>query len=88
MTDEPPPNGEQAPRNWKLLLRYGRLKTPYEHFTVLVDVQVIEADSAVGSQVGPAWMAMKVWAPSADAAGEIICETCVPGPSRPAMDRA
>jgi hypothetical protein len=74
MTDEPPPNGEQAPRNWKLLLRYGRLKTPYEHFTVLVDVQVIEADSAVGSQVGPAWMAMKVWAPSADAAGEIICD--------------
>jgi hypothetical protein len=73
MTDEPAANGEQTPRNWKLLLRYGRLKTRYEHFTVFVDVRVTEPQADVRSQLGPAWMAMKVWAPSADAAAEIIC---------------
>jgi hypothetical protein len=46
---------EEAHPNWKLLLRYGRLKTPYEHFTVLADVRVIEGDADLGSQVGPAW---------------------------------
>jgi hypothetical protein len=65
---------DEAPRNWKLLLRYGCLKTPYEHFTVCADVQVIEADADIGSQVGPAWMATRVWAPSGDAAIAIICD--------------
>jgi hypothetical protein len=74
MTEDAPPNWEEAPPNWKLLLRYGRLTTPYEHFTVIVDVQVTEADVDAGSHVGPAWMGMKVWAPSEYAAAEIISD--------------
>ena len=58
--------------NWKLLLRYGRLKTPYEHFTVLADVRVLEGDEELGSGVGPAWLSMKVWAASADDAAEFV----------------
>jgi hypothetical protein len=54
------------------LLRYGRLETPYEHFTVLADVRVIEGDADLGSQVGLAWLSMKVWALSADAAADLI----------------
>jgi hypothetical protein len=65
MSDEPHPN-------WKLLLRYGRLKTPYEHFAVVADVQVIESDAELGSQVGPAWLAIAVWARSADAAADLV----------------
>jgi hypothetical protein len=65
-------DSHEAHPNWKLLLRYGRLKTPYEHFTVLADVCVIEADADLGSQLGPAWLAMKAWASSADAAGELV----------------
>jgi hypothetical protein len=65
---------EKAPRDWKLLLRYGRLTTPYDHFTVLVDVDVIEGNADWNSEVGPAWMAMKVWASSADAAAGIVCD--------------
>jgi hypothetical protein len=65
---------DEAPRNWKLLLRYGRLRTPYEHFTVFADVQVIEANADLGSHAGPGWMSMNVWASSADAAAEIICD--------------
>ena len=64
-SDDPHPN-------WKLLLRYGRLDTPYEHFTVLADVQVIEGDADLGSRVGPAWLSMKVWAASADAAAQLV----------------
>ena len=63
---------EEAHPNWKLMLRYGRLKTPYEHFTVLADVRVIEGDADLGSQVGPAWLGMKVWAESADAAADLV----------------
>jgi hypothetical protein len=63
--DEPHPN-------WKLLLRYGRLETPYEHFTVLADVRVIEGDADLGSEVGPAWLSMKTWALSGDAAADLI----------------
>ena len=54
------------------MLRYGRLKTPYEHFTVLADVRVIEGDDDLGSQIGPAWLAMKVWAESVDAAADLV----------------
>jgi hypothetical protein len=63
---------DEAHPNWKLLLRYGRLKTPYEHFTVLADVRVMEGDADLGSQVGPAWLSMNVWAASADAAADLV----------------
>jgi hypothetical protein len=73
MPDEVPPNWKEAPPNWRLLLRSGRLKTPYEHFAVIADVQVIEANADLGSQVGPAWMGVGVWASSAQAAADFIC---------------
>jgi hypothetical protein len=72
MTDEAPPNWKQHPPNWKLLLRDGRLKTPYEHFAVIADVEVIESNADLGTQVGPAWMGIGLWASPADVDGDLI----------------
>jgi hypothetical protein len=33
---------------------------------------VIEGDADLGSQVGPAWLSMNVWAASADAAADLV----------------
>ena len=39
---------------------------------VIADVEVIEANADLGSQVGPAWMGIGVWASSADVDGDLI----------------
>lgn len=52
--------------NWKLELRYGRLVTPYTHFTAIADGVVGELRDGFECRPGPAFMSMKTWAADAD----------------------
>jgi hypothetical protein len=60
--------------NWKLLLRYGRLETPYSHFTVLADGRVMEASDQPRAEPGPAWFSMRAWARTSDDAAALLEE--------------
>lgn len=55
-----------ANRNWKLELRYGRLVTPYRHFTAIADGVAGELQAGFECPPGPAVMSMKTWAQDAD----------------------
>lgn len=61
-------------KNWRLKLRYGKIKTPYHHYVVMLDgyaeSELTDYDSNVCPQ-GNAWMSVKVWANDADEAAEI-----------------
>lgn len=59
-------------KDWKLKLRYGKLHTPYKHFTVLAEGVVGDLEEGFSCPPGNAVMGMKVWASSADEAGELI----------------
>ena len=59
-------------KDWKLKLRYGKLKTPYKHFTVLADGIVGELSEGFECAPGPAWMGMKTWAESTDQSADMI----------------
>ena len=58
--------------DWKLKLRYGKLKTQYKHFTVLADGVVGELKDGFQCRRGRAWMAMKTWAQDADQSADMI----------------
>ena len=58
----------EPPADWKLKLRYGRLKTTFQHFTTLSDGVLREASPESECPAGSAWMSLKVWASSADEA--------------------
>ncbi|HVU18711.1 MAG TPA: hypothetical protein VHD32_17540 [Candidatus Didemnitutus sp.] len=47
---------ETPPTDWKLLLRYGKLKTPFKHFTAMEEGVVKKKENEFGCLVGPAWM--------------------------------
>lgn len=55
-------------KDWKLKLRYGRLQTPYKHFTVLADGVADKLSGGFECRPGRAWMAMKAWASSEEEA--------------------
>ena len=59
-------------RDWKLKLRYGRLKTPFQHYTLLADGVVGDLMEGFVCRPGNAVMAMKVWASSHDEAFDMI----------------
>lgn len=59
-------------KDWKLKLRYGKLETPYSHFTVLADGIVEELAEGFKCPKGKAWMAMKTWASSTGESADII----------------
>ena len=52
---------EDYPKDWKLKLRYGRLKTPYQHFNTISDGVFDEPASDFDCPAGPAIMTMRVW---------------------------
>jgi hypothetical protein len=58
-------------RNWKLDLRYGRLKTPYNHYTIIAQGVAGELESGFTCPPGPAFISMKTWASSSDEAGHM-----------------
>ncbi len=56
----------------KLKLRYGKLRTPYKHFTILAEGRMVRDDNAHECPAGPAWMTMKSWATNVDEGGQMI----------------
>jgi len=65
-------NQDQYSSDWKLKLRYGKLHTPYKHFTAFAEGRMEKESSAFECPLGPAWMAMKMWATDADESGDMI----------------
>lgn len=64
---------EDAPgQNWKLDLRYGRLVTPYKHFTTVADGVAGQLGDGFDCPPGAAVMTMKAWACDADEAAHMI----------------
>lgn len=63
---------QEAEKDWKLKLRYGKLTTPYSHFTVLAEGMVGDLEEGFECRRGKAFMAMKVWASSTDEAADMI----------------
>ena len=64
---------ESEDKNWKLKLRYGKLKTPFQHFTLIVEGTVVERLSeGFSCPRGSAFMGMKVWATSSEEACDMI----------------
>lgn len=59
-------------KDWKLKLRYGKLKTEFKHFTVLADGIVGELTDGFECRPGPAWMSMKAWATDSDESADMI----------------
>ncbi len=63
---------ETEPKDWKLKLRYGKLKTCFRHFTVLADGVVGKLVEGFECRPGRAWMSMKTWATDADESMDMI----------------
>jgi hypothetical protein len=59
-------------KDWKLKLRYGKLETPYKHYTALADGIVEELVEGFQCPKGNAWMAMKTWASSTGESADMI----------------
>ena len=57
---------ESQSQNWKLELRYGRMVTPYKHFTAIADGVAAELKDGFECRPGPAVMSIKTWAADAD----------------------
>ena len=63
---------DTAGKNWKLNLRYGRLKTPFQHFTLIADGIAGELVDGVACRAGPAVMSMKAWATDTDESADMF----------------
>jgi hypothetical protein len=59
-------------QNWKLELRYGRLVTPYKHFTAIADGVAGELQDGFECRPGNAVMSIKTWATDADESAHMI----------------
>jgi len=62
MTDHEPP------ADWKLQLRFGKIRTSFKHFTTISEGEVVEPLPDFDCDTGPAFMGMKVWASDTDEA--------------------
>jgi len=63
---------EENNKNWKLKLRYGKIKTPFQHYTVLADGIVEELADDFKCPPGKAWMGMKTWSSSIEESMDMI----------------
>ena len=55
---------EASENDWKLKLRYGKLITPYIHYTVIAEGIVDDLLEGFECPKGNAFMGMKIWAES------------------------
>lgn len=62
----------EADKTWKLKLRYGQVKPPYNHYTVLAEGVVGELSDGFSCRPGPAWMGMKTWSSSSEESADMI----------------
>ena len=65
------PNESPEP-DWKLKLRYGKLSTPFKHFTVIADGDAGELIDGFSCPIGPAFMSMKTWSSNSDESADMI----------------
>jgi hypothetical protein len=63
---------ENSEKDWKLKLRYGKMQTPYNHFTVIAEGIVEKLEEGFECPPGNAFMGMKVWASSTGEASDMI----------------
>ena len=59
-------------KDWKLKLKYGKISTPFNHFTVIAKGEVGNLEDEFECPKGPAYMGMKVWTESISEAAEMI----------------
>lgn len=59
-------------KDWKLKLRYGKISTPYKHFTVLGNCNIGELQETFSCRPGPAYVAIKIWATDTQEAANIF----------------
>ncbi|TWF54192.1 hypothetical protein [Neorhizobium alkalisoli] len=60
-------------KNWKLKLRYGKLKTSFQHFTVIADGETFEQNDDFGTIAGsPAFFRINAWAIDDDQAVDMV----------------
>jgi hypothetical protein len=63
---------DEAPKDWKLKLHYGQTDTRYEHFAMVADGEVLEANADFKTEVGPCVLSMKAWAKDTEEAAEMM----------------
>ena len=61
-----------TPSDWKLKLRYGKIKTPYQHFTLIAEGKRDIPSEEYACPAGPAFMGIKTWASSHDEAYDMV----------------
>jgi len=59
-------------KDWKLKLRYGKIKTPFKHYTAIADGIVGELIDGFDCRSGKAYMGMKTWALSTEESADMI----------------
>ena len=59
-------------KDWKLKLKYGKIKTEFKHYTAIADGVVGQLTDGFECRSGPAIMGMKTWASDADQSGDMI----------------
>ena len=59
-------------KDWKLKLRYGKIKTPYQHFTAIAQGVVVTSDNSLQCPAGPAMITIRTWATDAAQSAQII----------------
>jgi hypothetical protein len=57
---------------WKLRLRYGKVKTPYSHYTVIAEGVAGALSDGFSCRPGSAFMGMKAWASSSGEATDMV----------------
>ena len=59
-------------KNWKLKLRYGKLTTPYSHFTAIAQGIAGQLPDEFSCPPGNAYISMKMWAENSEQAADMI----------------
>lgn len=59
-------------KDWKLKLRYGKIRTPYQHFTAIAEGVVVKSDNSLQYPAGPAIITLRTWARDSGQSIELI----------------
>ncbi len=59
-------------KDWKLKLRYGKIKTPYKHYTAIGDGVVEELSDGYECSEGNAVMSIKTWATDTEESADML----------------
>lgn len=58
--------------DWRLKLRYGKLTTPFTHFTLIAEGRIVRPLPVNGNACSQAFMRMKIWCEDEEAAQDIL----------------